>query len=143
MDTIIAAEFHPLERNTIVTCGKSHIAFWTLDAGGTLYKRMGVFESRDKPKYVTSVAFLQSGETIIGDSNGNLTVWGRGTNTVWKMIKNVHDGGIFSICVLKDGSVITGGGKDSRIVQFDYNLSRTGVISQVRIYYMLICCCQL
>ncbi|XP_017783168.1 PREDICTED: echinoderm microtubule-associated protein-like 2 isoform X2 [Nicrophorus vespilloides] len=124
VDTVVAAEFHPLDRNNIVTCGKNHIAFWTLDAGGTLYKRMGIFESRDKPKFVLSVAFLQSGDVITGDSNGNLAIWGRGTNTVQKFIKNVHEGGIFSICVTKDGSVITGGGKDGKLVQFDPNLSK-------------------
>lgn len=131
VDTIVAAEFHPLDRNTIVTCGKSHIAFWSLDVGGTLYKRMGIFETRDKPKYVTCVAFLQTGETITGDSNGNLAIWGRGTNTIWKFIKNIHEGPIFTICVLKDGSVLTGGGKDGRIVEFNYNLAMTGVVSQI------------
>ncbi|XP_050301345.1 echinoderm microtubule-associated protein-like 2 isoform X3 [Anthonomus grandis grandis] len=135
VDTIVSAEFHPLDRNTIVTCGKSHIAFWSLDVNGTLFKRMGIFETRDKPKYVTCCAFLQTGETITGDSNGNLEIWGRGTNTIWKMIKNVHEGGIFSICVLKDGSVITGGGKDSRIVKFDCNLGKTGVVSQIERHY--------
>lgn len=92
---------------------------------------MGIFESRDKPKYVTSVAFLQSGEIITGDSNGSLAVWGRGTNTIVKFVKNVHEGPVFSICVLKDGSVISGGGKDGRIVQFDSNLAKTGENSQV------------
>lgn len=80
VDTVIAAEFHPLDRNCIVTCGKNHISFWTLDAGGTLYKRMGVFENRDKPKYVTCVAFNHLGDVITGDSNGSLIVWGRGKN---------------------------------------------------------------
>ncbi|KAK9876491.1 hypothetical protein WA026_013867 [Henosepilachna vigintioctopunctata] len=131
VDTVVSAEFHPLDRNTIVTSGKSHIAFWTLDVNGTLFKRTGIFESRDKPKYVTSIAFLQTGETISGDSNGNLAIWGRGTNTIWKLIKNVHDGAIFSICVLKDGSVITGGGKDGRIVEFDSNLQKLGTDNQV------------
>lgn len=131
VDTIVAAEFHPLDRNVIVTCGKSHIAFWTLDAGGTLYKRMGIFETRDKPKYVTCVAFMQSGDVITGDSNGNLAIWGRGTNTILKIVKNVHEGPVFSICVLKDGSVLTGGGKDGKIIQFDSNLSRTGEDSQI------------
>lgn len=94
---------------------------------------MGIFEGRDKPKYVLCVSFLQSGDIITGDSNGNLVVWGRGTNTILKIIKNVHEGSIFSICVLKDGSVITGGGKDGRLVQFDSNLNRTGEESRVRI----------
>ncbi|KAJ3659306.1 hypothetical protein Zmor_011002 [Zophobas morio] len=131
VDTIVAAEFHPLDRNIIVTCGKSHIAFWSLDVGGTLYKRMGIFESRDKPKYVTCVGFLQTGETITGDSNGNLEVWGRGTNTIWKFIKGVHEGAVFSICVLKDGSIVTGGGKDGRIVLFDSSLQKPREETQI------------
>lgn len=36
VDTVVAAEFHPLDRNSIVSCGKSHINFWTIDAGGKL-----------------------------------------------------------------------------------------------------------
>ncbi|XP_030763624.1 echinoderm microtubule-associated protein-like 2 isoform X4 [Sitophilus oryzae] len=134
VDTIVAVEFHPIDRNTIVTCGKSHIAFWSLDVNGTLYKRMGIFETRDKPKYVTCVAFLQTGETVTGDSNGNLAVWGRGTNTIWKLVKNVHEGSVFSICVLKDGSVVTGGGKDGRIVQLDNNLRTVG-FSEIEPHY--------
>lgn len=79
MDTVVAAEFHPLERNQIVTCGKGHISFWTLDAGGTLYKRNGIFETtRDRPKYVTCLAFTQNGEVLSGDSNGSVIIWGRG-----------------------------------------------------------------
>jgi hypothetical protein len=75
----VAAEFHPLDRNNIVTCGKSHINFWTIDAGGTLYKKQGIFEMiRDKPKYVTCLAFTQGGEVLSGDSNGNIIVWTRG-----------------------------------------------------------------
>ncbi|XP_049825884.1 echinoderm microtubule-associated protein-like 2 isoform X2 [Aethina tumida] len=135
VDTIVSAEFHPLDRNTIVTCGKSHISFWSLDASGALYKRAGVFETRDKPKYVTAVAFLQTGETITGDSNGNLAVWGRGTNTIWKFKKGAHDGGVFSICVTKDGSVITGGGKDGRVFMFDSGLNQTEEWSQIELHY--------
>lgn len=79
MDTVVAAEFHPLERNQIVTCGKGHISFWTLDAGGTLYKRNGIFETtRDRPKYVTCLAFTQNGDVLSGDSNGSVAIWGRG-----------------------------------------------------------------
>ncbi len=80
MDTVVAAEFHPLDKNCIVTCGKNHISFWTLDAGGTLYKRQGLFEgSRDRPKYVTCLAFTQTGDVLSGDTNGNIIVWTRGT----------------------------------------------------------------
>lgn len=79
MDTVVAAEFHPLDKNSIVTCGKNHISFWTLDAGGTLYKRQGLFEgSRDRPKYVTCLAFTQTGDVLSGDTNGNIIIWNRG-----------------------------------------------------------------
>lgn len=89
VDTIVGVEFHPLDRNQIVTVGKSHIAFWTLDQNGTLYKRMGIFEGRDKPKYVTCLAFTQSGDIVSGDSSGNISVWGRGTNTINRLFKLV------------------------------------------------------
>ncbi|XP_077290985.1 echinoderm microtubule-associated protein-like 2 isoform X2 [Arctopsyche grandis] len=127
VDTVVAAEFHPLDRNQIVTCGKNHIAFWTLDQGGTLYKRMGIFENRDKPKYVTCLAFSPDGDVISGDSNGNIIVWGRGTNTIIKFIRGVHEGSIFSICILKDGSALSGGGKDGRLIQLDGDLAPTGI----------------
>lgn len=78
VDTVVCAEWHPLERNQIVSCGKGHVSFWSLDNGGMLYKRMGIFESREKPRYVTCVAFNQSGDVLTGDSNGNIIVWGRG-----------------------------------------------------------------
>lgn len=78
VDTVVCAEWHPLERNQIVSCGKGHVSFWSLDNGGMLYKRMGIFESRDKPRYVTCVAFNQNGDVLTGDSNGNIIVWTRG-----------------------------------------------------------------
>lgn len=78
VDTVVCAEWHPLERNQIVSCGKGHLSFWSLDNGGMLYKRMGIFESREKPRYVTCVAFNQNGDVLTGDSNGNIIVWGRG-----------------------------------------------------------------
>jgi len=62
----------------IVTCGKSHVAFWTHEPGGTLIKRNGIFEGREKPKYVTCLAFSQDGEVLSGDSSGNIVSWVRG-----------------------------------------------------------------
>lgn len=87
VDTVVSAEFHPLERNQIITIGKAHVAFWTLDTGGALYKKMGVFEGREKPKYVTCITFTAAGDVVTGDSNGNLIIWGRGTNTITRFLK--------------------------------------------------------
>uniref|UniRef100_A0A0K8T6X3 Echinoderm microtubule-associated protein-like 2 n=1 Tax=Lygus hesperus TaxID=30085 RepID=A0A0K8T6X3_LYGHE len=131
VDTVVAAEFHPLDRGSIVTCGKSHIAFWSLDNTGALYKRMGVFNNRDKPKYVTCVAFTQTGDVLSGDSNGSIIVWGRGTNTITKIVPKVHEGPIFTLCVLKNGSVVSGGGKDGVIKMTDSDLQTSGHVIQI------------
>ncbi|CAL7950216.1 unnamed protein product [Xylocopa violacea] len=135
VDTVVCAEWHPLERNQIVSCGKGHVSFWSLDNGGTLYKRMGIFESREKPRYVTCVAFNQSGDVLTGDSNGNIIVWSRGTNTISKIVRNIHEGSIFSICVLKDGFIVTGGGKDGKILYFDESLNLTGDEAQIEDHF--------
>ncbi|XP_022113185.1 echinoderm microtubule-associated protein-like 2 isoform X1 [Pieris rapae] len=135
VDTVVAAEFHPLDRNQIVTCGKGHIAFWTLDASNVLYKRMGIFETRDKPKYVTCLGFNHNGDVISGDSNGNLIVWGRGTNTIQKMVRGVHSGSVFSVCSLKEGAVVSGGGKDGRLVLFDADLQPTATENVIEGHY--------
>lgn len=116
VDTVVAAEFHPLDRNQIITIGKNHIAFWTLDQNGALYKKMGIFDSREKPKYVTCLTFTPFGDVVTGDSNGNIILWGRGTNAIGKFVKKVHEGSVFSLCALRNGKLISGGGKDGRLV---------------------------
>ena len=74
---------------------------------------------------------LISGDVLTGDSNGNVFIWGRGYNAVTKALRNVHEGPIFSICVLKDGSIVTGGGKDRKMVQFDSTYRKSGLEATV------------
>ncbi|KAG7166211.1 Echinoderm microtubule-associated protein-like 2-like [Homarus americanus] len=128
-DQVLAVDFSPVDRSTIITCGKNHISFWSYESG-MLAKRMGIFENRERPKYVTSISFTDAGNVISGDSNGNLLIWQRGGNTVSKMVRGAHDGPVFSIFVQKDGAIITGG-KDGRIVEWDRELERTGNIIEV------------
>ncbi|KAJ8308865.1 hypothetical protein KUTeg_013739 [Tegillarca granosa] len=125
-EPVLAAEFHPLEKNSIITCGKGQISFWTIE-GGTLAKKTGIFDKHEKPKYVLCLAFADNGDVISGDSNGNIFIWPKGNNRISQAITGIHDGGIFSICVMKDGTVLSGGGKDRKIVQFDSTYKPTGV----------------
>lgn len=67
------------------------------------------------------------GDVLSGDSSGNITVWARGTNTVQRQVRGVHDGAVFALLAAKDGSVVTGGGKDGRIVLFDADMNAAGV----------------
>ena len=42
-DPVVAAEFHPLVDNHLVSCGKGHILFWSLE-NNKLTKKAGIFE---------------------------------------------------------------------------------------------------
>ncbi|XP_054884464.1 echinoderm microtubule-associated protein-like 2 isoform X1 [Poeciliopsis prolifica] len=119
-DSVLAAVFHPMDTNLIVTCGKSHINFWTME-GNSLTKRQGLFEKHEKPKYVLCVAFAENGDAITGDSSGNLYIWAKGGNRISQVVSGAHEGGIFSVCVLKDGTMVSGGGKDRKVALWDRN----------------------
>lgn len=43
MDATLGIEFHPVEKYTIVTFGRSHLTFWNME-GGVLTRKAGVFE---------------------------------------------------------------------------------------------------
>lgn len=109
------------------------MGFWQFE-DGALKKKMGIFGSHDKPKYINCLAFLPSGEAITGDSNGNLAVWEAGKNTITNFITDVHDGSIFCIYISKSGNVITGGGKDACLKYFDQNMEKLDEEAQVRLF---------
>lgn len=39
-----------------------------------------------------------------------------GNNRIFKVIEGVYEGGIFFVCVMKDGILFFGGGKDRKII---------------------------
>lgn len=126
-ETVVCVEFHPVQEGSIISCGKGHVNFWQLDQdSSSLSRKTGLLDPRDKPKYFTCLAFSSSGDLITGDSNGNIFVWGNGYNAVTKAIWGGHQGPVFSICVLKDGNILTGGGKDGRIVKYNHEYRLTG-----------------
>ncbi|RXN07661.1 echinoderm microtubule-associated -like 2 isoform X1 [Labeo rohita] len=132
-DSVLGAVFHPMEANLVVTCGKSHINFWTME-GSTLTKRQGLFEKHEKPKYVLCVAFAENGDAITGDSSGNIYIWAKGGNRISQVVSGAHEGGIFSLCVLKDGTLVSGGGKDRRVLQWDHDYRKKSEIEVPEAY---------
>ena len=44
----------------------------------------------------------------------------------------MHNGPVFAICVLKDGSVVTGGGRDGKLIHFDGNYKKSDLEAEVR-----------
>ncbi|XP_048259670.1 echinoderm microtubule-associated protein-like 2 isoform X13 [Haliotis rufescens] len=129
-EPVLAVEYHPQEKNSIVSCGKSQITFWTVE-GGSLAKKQGIFDKHDKPKYVLCLAFADNGDVISGDSNGNIFIWGKGSNRISQAVTGAHDGGVFSVCVMKDGSILSGGGKDRKVIQWDSAYKKTGLETEI------------
>ncbi|KAG9481483.1 hypothetical protein GDO78_010615 [Eleutherodactylus coqui] len=124
-EAVFVADFHPTDTNIIVTCGKSHLYFWTLE-GSSLIKKQGLFEKQEKPKFVLCVTFSENGDTITGDSSGNLLVWGKGTNRINHAVQGAHDGGIFALCMQRDGTLVSGG-KDRKLISWDGNYQKLHV----------------
>ncbi|XP_022605982.1 echinoderm microtubule-associated protein-like 1 isoform X2 [Seriola dumerili] len=116
-ESVFAADFHPTDSNIVVTCGKSHLYFWNLEKG-MLVKKQGLFEKQEKPKFVLCVTFAENGDAITGDSSGNILVWGKGTNRISHVIQGAHEGSIFAVCMLRNGTLVSGG-KDRRLVSWD------------------------
>uniref|UniRef100_A0A673B9G8 EMAP like 4 n=1 Tax=Sphaeramia orbicularis TaxID=375764 RepID=A0A673B9G8_9TELE len=113
-EVVLDVEFHPTDPNTIVTCGKSHIFFWTW-TGTSLARKQGIFGKYEKPKFVQCLAFLSTGDILTGDSGGVLLVWTRDS------VKG-HEGSVFCLCEMRSGTLLTGGGKDRKIVLWDHDL---------------------
>ncbi|XP_071354154.1 echinoderm microtubule-associated protein-like 1 isoform X5 [Trachinotus anak] len=116
-ESVFAADFHPTDSNIVVTCGKSHLYFWNLEKG-VLVKKQGLFEKQEKPKFVLCVTFAENGDAITGDSSGNILVWGKGTNRISHVIQGAHEGSIFAVCMLRNGTLVSGG-KDRRLISWD------------------------
>ncbi|KAM6956836.1 echinoderm microtubule-associated protein-like 4 isoform 2-T2 [Aplochiton taeniatus] len=133
-EVVLAVEFHPTDANTIVTCGKSHIFFWTW-SGTSLARKQGIFGKYEKPKFVQCLAFLSNGDILAGDSGGIMLVWSRSTAEpapgkgpkgafqISRQIKKAHDGSVFTLCQMRNGTLLTGGGKDHRVILWDHNLN--------------------
>uniref|UniRef100_A0A8C1UG67 EMAP like 4 n=1 Tax=Cyprinus carpio TaxID=7962 RepID=A0A8C1UG67_CYPCA len=119
-EVVLAVEFHPTDANTIVTCGKSHIFFWTW-SGSSLARKQGIFGKYEKPKFVQCLAFLNNGDILTGDSGGIMLIWTR-TFQIMRQIK-AHDGSVFTLCQMRNGTLLTGGGKDHKIILWDHDLN--------------------
>uniref|UniRef100_A0A8C5ND23 HELP domain-containing protein n=1 Tax=Gouania willdenowi TaxID=441366 RepID=A0A8C5ND23_GOUWI len=121
-ESVFAADFHPTDSSVVVTCGKSHLYFWSLEKG-SLVKKQGLFE----PKFVLCVTFAENGDTITGDSSGNILVWGKGTNRISQVIQGAHEGSIFALCMLRSCTLVSGG-KDRRLISWNSSYQRLQIV---------------
>ena len=116
-DKVLSVKFYEKRHNILVTCGRTHLNIWSME-GDILMRRQGLFTKKiEKPKYVISTNFANSGEIISGDSDGNVMIW-RSVKVV-RVLKGAHTGPVSDICVLDDGSFVSGGVSDGALVVFD------------------------
>ncbi|ELK28077.1 Echinoderm microtubule-associated protein-like 1, partial [Myotis davidii] len=87
-------------------------------------ERLADVKKQEKPKFVLCVTFSENGDTITGDSSGNILVWGKGTNRISYAIQGAHEGGIFALCMLRDGTLVSGGGKDRKLISWNGNYQK-------------------
>uniref|UniRef100_A0A672TA44 EMAP like 4 n=1 Tax=Sinocyclocheilus grahami TaxID=75366 RepID=A0A672TA44_SINGR len=119
-EVVLAVEFHPTDANTIVTCGKSHIFFWTW-SGSSLARKQGIF-GYGSPYLATCHFTLQSSD-IAGSPSVLLThPIPTGAFQITRQIK-AHDGSVFTLCQMRNGTLLTGGGKDHKIILWDHDLN--------------------
>ncbi|XP_066536566.1 echinoderm microtubule-associated protein-like 2 isoform X1 [Hoplias malabaricus] len=133
-EAVFAVEFNPSDTNNIITCGKSHVYFWTLSSG-TLTKKQGIFGKYKKPKFIMCFVFSLTGDVLTGDSEGNILTWGKsaadiktlgkGAKETFQIMKQTraHEGSVFTLCVLQGGALLSGGGKDRRIIRWSADLA--------------------
>uniref|UniRef100_A0A8D0GML4 EMAP like 3 n=1 Tax=Sphenodon punctatus TaxID=8508 RepID=A0A8D0GML4_SPHPU len=133
-ESVLSVEFNPQDSSNIITSGKSHVYFWTW-SNSSLTKKQGIFGKYKKPKFIQCFVFDGSGDVLTGDSEGNILTWaraaadirtlGKGAKETYQICKQTraHEGSIFSLCLQRDGSVLSGGGKDRRLVQWSPDLT--------------------
>ncbi|ETE56827.1 Echinoderm microtubule-associated protein-like 1, partial [Ophiophagus hannah] len=107
-ESVLMVEFNPQDSSNIITAGKSHVYFWTW-AGSSLTKKQGIFGC---------FVFDTNGDVLTGDSEGNILTWARAAADIRTKQTHAHEGSIFCLCLCRDGSVLSGGGKDRRLVQW-------------------------
>eukprot|EP00076_Gallus_gallus_P035925 XP_025001463.1 echinoderm microtubule-associated protein-like 3 isoform X4 [Gallus gallus] len=132
-ESVLSVEFNPQDSSSIITSGKSHVYFWTW-SGATLTKKQGIFGKYKKPKFIQCFVFDAAGDVLTGDSEGNILTWtragdGRGVGKGGKETYQIgqqtraHEGSVFALCRRRDGTVLSGGGKDRRVLSWSPALS--------------------
>ncbi|KAJ1108721.1 hypothetical protein NDU88_006091 [Pleurodeles waltl] len=133
-ESVLTVEFNPQDSSNIISSGKSHVFFWSW-SGSVLSKKQGIFGKYKKPKFMHCFVFSVNGDVLTGDSEGTILTWGKsaadiktlgkGAKETFQIVKQTkaHEGSIFSLCLLRSGSVLSGGGKDRKIIQWSPALS--------------------
>ncbi|XP_060072160.1 echinoderm microtubule-associated protein-like 2 [Ylistrum balloti] len=123
--------FYPFDDTILLTYGEQHLYFWKLfwdpvrDTDGRLLrdKESGAFTfpvtsklHSEELREITSIAFLNNGDVITGDSTGSIIIWAVDRSTLvfrfFTVLPHPHHRSVNTLCMLPDSTLISGGGKE-------------------------------
>uniref|UniRef100_A0A674GRM6 EMAP like 3 n=1 Tax=Taeniopygia guttata TaxID=59729 RepID=A0A674GRM6_TAEGU len=104
-ESVLTVEFNPRDSSSIVSSGKSHVFFWSW-SGGALTKKHGIFGVNGTGLWGRAWGWGLGFE--IGESGAGQT--------------RAHEGSVFALCRRRDGTVLSGGGKDRRVLSWSPTL---------------------
>lgn len=113
------ASFHPLDDNLIITHGRGHLAFWHRRKDG-FFERTDIIKAPSRT-HVTSIQFEPDGDVVTADNDGYITVYSVDADGAYfvRTEFEAHNKGISCLVMLSEGTLLSGGEKDRRIIAWD------------------------
>ena len=109
-DKIFEARFNPVD-DVLVTCGVSHVKFWSMQGDNQLKGKKAVYGQDGLSHTMLCCAFTDAGLALTGGLNGHVFLW-KGSHLEWQF-EEAHAGPVFALSTYPDGFV--SGGKDGRV----------------------------
>ncbi|KAI5709816.1 hypothetical protein M8J75_003490 [Diaphorina citri] len=118
-EEVTGAAFHPLDDNLMITHGKGHLTFWTRRKDG-FFERTDIIKPPSRTQ-ITSLQFETEGDVVTADSDGFITVYSVDSEGAYfvRLEFEAHTKGISSLVMLSEGTLLSGGEKDRKIVAWD------------------------
>ncbi|XP_044268037.1 echinoderm microtubule-associated protein-like CG42247 isoform X2 [Tribolium madens] len=118
-EELTGAVFHPLDDNLMITHGKGHLTFWNRRKDG-FFERTDIIKPPSRT-LITALQFEQDGDVITADSDGFITIYSVDSDGAYfvRLEYEAHNKGVSSLVMLSEGTLLSGGDKDRKIVAWD------------------------
>ncbi|PSN34146.1 Echinoderm microtubule-associated-like protein [Blattella germanica] len=118
-DDLTGAAFHPLDDNLLITHGKGHLTFWTRRKDG-FFERTDIIKPPSRTN-ITTLQFEQDGDVVTADGDGFITIYSVDSDGAYfvRMEFEAHTKGISALVMLSEGTLLSGGEKDRKIIAWD------------------------
>ncbi|KAK7790247.1 hypothetical protein R5R35_001049 [Gryllus longicercus] len=118
-DELTGAVFHPLDDNLLITHGKGHLTFWTRRKDG-FFERTDIIKPPTRTN-ITSIQFEMDGDVVTADGDGFITIYSVDSDGAYfvRLEFEAHTKGISSLIMLSEGTLLSGGEKDRKIIAWD------------------------